>query len=469
MKKITIADVTLRASALESSAALSFREKLEAAKLLDKLGVDIIEAAPIRDEKVDTLVLRTLCPLLNTSILSCPTGLTVEGVHTAWDAIRNAVRPRLLVSAPVSAVQMEYICRKKPAKMLETVAAIVKEAASLCGDVEFAAEDATRCDPAFLRDIITAALDAGAGTVTLCDTCGTMLPYEFAALVKDVLDAVPALKNAVLSVECSNAMDMASACAFACIREGALQIKTSIGSKGSPATDVMAKAIAVKGASEDISCGINTMALSQIIPEITRMTTVGTSSVFSAAAPAFSRSGSTILDKNASAADVGRAVSDLGYDLGEEDLMKVYDAFQEVAATKKVDARVLDSIIAECAIQVPPTFKVHTYVINSGNTITSTANIVLEKNGTFLQGVDVGDGPIDAALRTLEQIIGYHYELDDMQIRSDAPGRGALGTTLVKIRYEGKLYSGKSTSNSIIGATIYAYINAINKIVYEEK
>lgn len=468
MKKIAIADVTLRACSQADCAALSFREKLEAAKLLDKLGVDVIETAPIQDEKVDTLVLRTLCPLLKTSILSCPTGLTAEGVDTAWEAVKNAAHPRLLVSAPVSAVQMEYLCHKKPAKMLEAVTALVTKAASLCEDVEFAAEDATRGDPAFLCQIIDAAIKAGAKTVTLCDTCGTMLPYEFAALVKHIIHGVPALENTVLSVECSNAMDMANACAFACIREGAAQIKTSIGSKCAPATDSMANAIAVKSTSEDITCGVNTMAFSQIIPEIARMTTVGAAPVLSAAAPAFSRSGSTVLDKNASAADVSRAVTDLGYDLGEEDLMKVYDAFQQIATEKKVDARVLDSIIADQANQVPATFKVHTYVINSGNTITSTANIVLEKNGTLLQGVDVGDGPIDAAFRTLEQIIGHHYELDDLQIQSDAPGRGALGTTLVKIRYEGKIYAGKGTNTSIIGASIHAYVNALNKIVYEE-
>ena len=247
MKKIAIADVTLREGVCRSDISLSFKEKLEVAKLLDKLGVNVIETAPIIDEKTDTLVLRTLCSLLKTSILSCPTGLTVEEVDRAWKAISSAAKSRLLVCAPVSAVQMEYLCHKKPAAMLDTISAVVSHAASLCADVEFAAQDATRSEKSFLFSAIKTAVEAGAKTVTVCDTSGIMLPDEFAQLIAEIYEAVPATKDVVLSAECSDALDMANACVFSCIGAGATQIKTCIGSQALPNLEHVMKALQVKG------------------------------------------------------------------------------------------------------------------------------------------------------------------------------------------------------------------------------
>lgn len=468
MKKVSVADITLREGAGRKDISLSFKEKLEIAKLLDKLEVDVIETAPLMDEKTDSLALRTLCPLLKTSILSCPAGLTEESINKAWSAISAAAKPRLLISAPVSSVQMEYLSHKKPAKMLDAVKAAVAYAATLCPDVEYAAEDATRSEKSFLFEIIAAAIEAGAGTVTLCDTSGTMLPDEFAVLIGELYEAVPALANVALSVECSNAMSMANACAFASVKAGAVQIKTSVGGDSSPDTGSIASALAAKGDSLGISCSVNTMALSRIIPQINRTVSPESKNALYDSVPSASRSGDILLDKNSDVPAVAKAVSALGYDLSEEDMMKVYEAFLRVASKKQVGAKELDSIVANEANQVPPTFSVDSYVINSGNIILSTANIVLNKNGRSLQAVDTGDGPIDAAFRTIEQIIGHHYELDDFQIQAVTEGREALGEALVKLRSCGKIYAGRGISTDIIGASIHAYVNALNKIVYEE-
>jgi 2-isopropylmalate synthase len=119
-------------------------------------------------------------------------------------------------------------------------------------------------------------------------------------------------------------------------------------------------------------------------------------------------------------------------------------------------------------MQVPSTYHIESYVINSGNVITATANILLGKGGEKLRGVGVGDGPIDAAFLAIEQIIGHHYELDDFQIQTVTEGRDAMGSALVKLRAGGRVYSGNGISTDIIGASIRAYISALNKIVYEE-
>ena len=160
----------------------------------------------------------------------------------------------------------------------------------------------------------------------------------------------------------------------------------------------------------------------------------------------------------------------LGYDLSDEDTKKVYAAFKQIADKKeKVSAKELDAIVAAAAMQVPPTYVLESYVVTSGNTISATANLKLRKQDNALEGVSIGDGPIDAAFLAVEQITGQHYELDDFQIQAVTEGREAMGQTVVKLRSGGKVYSGRGISTDIVGASIRAYINALNKIVYEEE
>ena len=136
---------------------------------------------------------------------------------------------------------------------------------------------------------------------------------------------------------------------------------------------------------------------------------------------------------------------------------------------EKVSAKELDAIIASSAMQVPPTYKLDTYVITSGNNISATAHIKLEKNGGFVEGVYIGDGSIDAAFQAIENITGCHYELDDFQLQAVTEGREAMGQTVVKLRSGGKVYSGSGISTDIVGAGIRAYLSALNKIIYEEE
>ncbi len=159
----------------------------------------------------------------------------------------------------------------------------------------------------------------------------------------------------------------------------------------------------------------------------------------------------------------------MGYELGEEDLAAVYAEFQKIAARKEqIDVRELDAIVAAVAMQAPPAYTLKSYLVNSGNVISATAAVKLERDGKETEGVSLGDGPIDAAFHAIEQVAGCHYELDDFQIRAVTEGKEAMGETVVRLRSDGRLYSGRGISTDIIGASILAYINALNKIVYEE-
>ncbi len=468
MKKITIADATLREGSRRGELALSFKEKLEIAKLLDNLNVDIIEAAPVVDEKIDTLVLRTISPLLKNSILSCPVGSSVEEADRAFSSISAAKKPRLLVSLPVSTVQMEYLCHKKPAAMLELIGSLTAHCASICNDVEFAAVDATRAEKDYLFEAVKAAIANGAKTVTLCDTAGALLPSEFKALINELYEAVPELKNVSLCAECSNALDMANACVFSCIGAGATQIKTCVGSAALPSLESVMKALQVKGHTLDVSYDVNSMAINSSASKILRITNTKHNENSPFENGVGGSAGNVLLDSTADIAKVSKAIVTLGYELSEDDTAKVYEAFTGLASKRQIGSKELDAIVATVAHQVPPTYRLQSYVINSGNIISSTANIVLEKGNRTLKAVAMGDGPIDAAFLSIEQVIGHHYELDDFQIQSVTEGREAMGEALVKLRSNGKVYSGKGISTDIIGASIVAYLNALNKIVYEE-
>ena len=175
------------------------------------------------------------------------------------------------------------------------------------------------------------------------------------------------------------------------------------------------------------------------------------------------------LDGSCTVADIAAVVRELGYELSDEDNGKVFEEFKRVIAKKEmIGTRELEAIVASAAMQVPSTFHVVSYVVNSGNIIEATANVTLEKDGEKLSGVSTGDGPIDAAFHAIEQIVGYHYELDDFQIQAVTKGREAVGSSLIRLRADGKLFSGNGVSTDVVGACIRAYINALNKIVYEE-
>lgn len=465
MKNVRISDATMKQSF--EDLRLSFKEKIELSKLLDKLGVDIIELEGIKNSRTDSLQIKSIAAAVSDSIIAVPAELSEDGVRAVWSALREAKHPRIQVAAPASSVQIEYISHKKPEAMLEAIKSTVSLAASLCPDVEFIAEDATRGDGEFLARAIESAVAAGAKTVTLCDTAGTMLPAEFAEFIKNQYEASPSLKTVALGVACANSIYMAEACAICAVSLGASQISAAAYPINTASIAGLARILAQKSDSIGAVCGIRTTILSRIIERIEAIchSTKNSSSVLSG-----DDDSGVFLTSHDDISAVSQAASKLGYDLSDEDIVKVFSAFSEIAEKKeRVGLKELDAIVASSAMQVPATYKLDTYVITSGNTISATAHIKLTKNGEPVEGVYIGDGSIDAAFQAIEKITGCHYELDDFQLQAVTEGREAMGQTVVKLRSGGKVYSGKGISTDIVGAGIQAYLSALNKIIYEEE
>ncbi len=465
MKKILITDTTL---CVENTATLSFREKLEVAKLLDRMNVDVIDFGTIKNAKTDSLLVSTVAPLLSHSTLSITLGLGEEEVAVAAAALSGAVGSKLCVCAPVSTVGMEYTCHKKPAAMLEAVDAQIRHCRAAVGQVEFCALDASRSEPEFLYQILNTAANAGATHITLCDNAGRMLPDEAAAFVESTLAKLDNREALTVSVAFPDTLHLSVACAMAALQAGADGVRTAVGNTGCSDVYPLSEILRERGEALSMTCALATTELRRCIAKIETITRPSAEAAGAATTGVSVENEAISLDKNDDCVTVARAVRKLGYDLNPEDEAHVYAAFVRVAEKKTVNARELEAIIASTALQVPPTYQLVGYLTTSGNTTSSSAHIQLEKNGRRLEGITIGDGPIDAAFMAIEHIIGHHYELDDFQIQSVTQGHEAMGNALVRLRSGGKIYSGNGISTDIIGASIRAYLNALNKIVYEE-
>ena len=469
MTEIIITDVSLRESEQVYAARLSFKEKLETAKLLDKLQVDVIETGPVGDSPADVIFIRTLASTLESSVISVPVPLDREGVDVVWGALSKAKRPRLNVAVPTSTVQMEYRNQMKAEAMLPIVREITSYCAGVCPDVEFTAVDSTRSEPEFLAAVLKAAIEAGAKTVTLCDSVGELLPDELSAFVRSVYAAVPELSRVTLSLQCRDSLGLASAAALAGVSAGARQIKVSSGGgSGTLSLEQFLNVIKVRGETLGIASKINFTALQRTCAQLAALSGSGAKERVLAEEPVSMEEGSP-LQEIADVSSLRSHIVSLGYDVTEDDLGRIFAQFQDISRSKVVVNRDIEALIAENAGQAAATYVLRSYVINSGSAITATAHVEIAKDGAQKTALSAGDGPIDAAFKASEQILGGHYELEEFQIQAVTGGREATGGALVKLRHAGKLYSGRGVSTDIIGASIRAYLSAVNKIVNEER
>ena len=469
MKNITICDRTIRQLTYTREYSLSFREKIEVAKLLDRLGVDVIELSGIENKKVDPLLIKSIVTAVKNSSIAVPVAPGESADETAA-ALCETDRFRLQVEAPVSPVRMEYIFHKKSSAMLEDILLTLDSCLKYTKEVEFIADDATRSDMAFLTEVLNAVIEKGVKYITLCDGAGETLPEEFISFINEVRKNVPALEQVKLGVICSDELTMADECSVAAAFHGADEIKAAAFPVNIASLSNVSRVISGRGDSFGVCCGVHTNRMKRTIEQIERIYLGNKASSFDFDAAVADYPSDTILTKHDSMEAVLNAAEVLGYELSSDDAEKVYEEFRRITDKKEsIGLKELDVIIASSAMQVPPTYKLEGYIVNTGHHITSMVHIKLAVKDEIKEGISLGDGPIDAAFKAIEQITGRHFELDGFQISAVTEGGTAAGEAVVKLRSEGKLYSGRGLSTDIIGASIRAYMIALNKIAYEEE
>ncbi|MBQ3865678.1 MAG: hypothetical protein II776_02160 [Clostridia bacterium] len=461
MRKIAVLDRTLPKLAGTRDIPLLAREKIALAQQIEGLGVDAVELPAVRSFKEDTIVHKTIVAALGDVEVMVPAGDTEESVEQAFEGIKEAARPVLVVSLPVSTVQMEYRYHVKDAKMIEKIASLTSKAKKKGCRVYFAAEDATRAAAGFLKTALRTAVENGADGVILCDDAGTFLPEKLMETVTMVKGAV----NTPVFVSLSDGIGCACANAVAAVRAGADGVFCAVTGEDSLLTGDLAAALTALGEEIGVESGLKQTEIhSDISFMLKKMTRTDPG-------PRATEEGRDVFLDGSSAPDqVDAAARSLGYDLSADDLGKVCEALARVCEKKSsIGAKELEAVIASTAMQVPSTFHLTSYQTTSSNLTAAMASVTLTRSDETLCGVATGDGPIDSSFKAIEQIVGHHYELDEFQIQAVTEGKEALGSALVRLRSQGRLYSGNGLSTDIVGASIRAYINALNKIVYEEK
>lgn len=460
MKKITVSDYTLKELCKKDGSLLLFREKLSVALSISRYGADVIELPPVKKAKEDSVVYKTISESVKGSRVLIPVGITEESVKIAAECVKSALHPVLQVSLPVSTVQMEYMYRLKGPKMVETIKTLVSMCRSYSEEVEFEALDATRAEIPFLIECIKAAEEEGATSIALSDDSGEMMGDEIGAFVSEVKKET----KLPLIIKVSDHLSMGVSDALFALKAGADGVKCSITGGNALSTDDFASALRAKGDKIGVR---SSLKFTEIHSDIETLLKSMQKSVKEEENTTLD--GAVFLDSSSTQEEVSEAVKALGYDLDGDDEKKVYDAVKRLTEKKSsIGAKELEAVVASSAMQVPATYTLKSYVSTISNMVNAVSNVILEDENGTLSGVATGDGPIDSAFKAIETCIGHHYELDDFQIQAVTEGKEALGSALVRLRSSGRLYSGNGLSTDICGASIRAYINALNKIAYEE-
>ncbi|MBE7039434.1 MAG: hypothetical protein E7398_01755 [Ruminococcaceae bacterium] len=461
MKKIIITDITLKKLSADREVALLFREKTAVAACADAVGADALELAPIKNLREDSIIYKTIAQNVQNAVLTIPAGFSKEDIALAWECVKDAKKPRLQIEVPVSTVQMEYTYHIKADKMISKIGELIKAAKELCDDVEFSALDATRADIDFLTAALKEAQDSGASIVTICDDAGTTLPEGIASIVEKAKQTV----TIPVYVKVCDRINLGVASALSAIAKGVDGIKCAMA--GEDVLLIGELSDAIKACSKELSAQTN-IDDTKIHASIQDMLTCINHEI-NEETNTVSDKKKILLDSDSTISQVAQATQVLGYDLSDSDCGNVHKALLQICEKKgAVGAKELEALIASSAMQAPSTYHLENYTTNSSNLTSSMSQVTLKCDGETICGVATGDGPIDSAFRAIEQCIGHHYELDDFQVQAVTEGKEALGSAVVKLRNNGKLYSGNGISTDIVAASIRAYINALNKIVFEE-
>jgi 2-isopropylmalate synthase len=503
MEKVIIFDTTLRDGEQAAGTSLNLQEKLEIARQLDKLGVDVIEAgfpaSSIGDFEAVGLVARelrrpTICAL---------TLANVEGVDRAWEAVKEAEHPRIHVFLSASDIHLAHQLKKSRDEVLKMSRETVARAKSYLDDVEFSPMDASRADRAYLYQILERVIEAGATTVNIPDTVGYATPQEFGSLIQGILDNVPNIGKAVVSVHCHDDLGLAVANSLEAIRVGARQVECTINGIGERAGNASMEEIvmALKTRRDffKLSTNIDTRQIyrtSRLVSDLTGFPVQANKAIVGANAFRHQSgihqdgvlkksityeimdpkwvgipSSSLVLSKVSGRHAFKERLSELGYALSEEDLDRAFQGFKALADKKKdITDRDIESLIAEELRTVTEVYHLDHVEVSCGDHNIPTATIrLIAPDGQSLADAALGTGPVDAVYKAINRIVGIPNRLTEFTVKSITEGIDAIGEVLIRIESEGVTYTGRGASTDIIVASAKAYMNALNRLLSVKK
>ena len=504
-EKVLIFDTTLRDGEQSAGIGLTTSEKLDIARQLDRLGVDIIEAGFAASSPGDLEAVKAIAKEVRRPIIASLARCHPGDVDAAWEALKDAERPRIHVFISSSDVQIMHQLRKNPEEVMDMAVASVERAKSYCEDVEFSPMDATRTDPAYLYKLVEAAIDAGATTVNIPDTVGYALPSEFAQRIQDVRDNVPNIDRAVISVHCHNDLGNAAANSVAAVQVGARQVEGCINGLGERAGNASLEEVIMAIETRKDLLGVSTNTDTTQIYRTSRMVSditgfpvqpnkaiVGANAfrhasgihqdgilkertTFEIMAPESVGwpSSSLVLGKLSGRAGLRSRLEELGFSLDQEQLDTAFTAFKNLADRKRevTDADLESLMSSQRRTRSEPSLYTLEHVqVSSGNHGIPTATVSLTgPDGESQTDVATGTGPVDAVYQAINRVVQVPNRLTEFRVDAVTEGIDALGDVTIRIEKDGQSYVGRGSDTDIIVASAKAYMNALNRLLAIEQ
>ena len=501
MDRVIIFDTTLRDGEQSPGFSMNTMEKLEMARQLARLQVDVIEAGfPISSDD-DFEATRQVAKQVGT--LDDPPsicGLSRVGlgdIDRCWEAVKYAKKPRIHTFVATSDIHLKYKLRKSRAEVLKASVEAVRHARAYCEDVEFSPEDASRSDFDYMCDVLSAVIEAGARTINIPDTVGYAIPKEWGERIARIRSSVQGIDKAVLSVHCHNDLGQAVANSLTGVMNGARQIECTINGIGERAGNASLEEIVMALRTRKDFFGIETRVktdeifkASRLLSHITGIHVQPNKAIVGENAFAHEAgihqdgvlkekltyeimrpedigrpSNKLVLGKHSGRHALAARLKDLGFALAGPELDRAYKAFKDLADRKKeVYDEDLMAIVTDEATQTVAGYEIEYLHVISGTGVVPSATIKLKKEGQVFQDSGVGDGPVDAVLAAIDAITGLKGRLQDYSLRAATSGKDAIGEVSVKVDFDGTVVSGKGSSTDVIEASARAYLSALNRL-----
>ena len=496
--QVRIFDTTLRDGEQCPGATMNIHEKLEVARQLERLKVDIIEAGfPIASpgdfeavhKIAQTIKGPTICALARIKELD---------IERAGQALAPAKSRRIHTFSSGSDIHLRSMMKMSREANIEKSVKAVKFARTFTDDVEYSAQDTTRSDREYLADLYTAVAEAGATTLNIPDTVGYAIPDEFGELVAFLVERVK-VKGVIFSVHCHNDLGLAVANSLAAVQAGARQIECTINGIGERAGNASLEeavmGIKTRGDKLRVWTGVNTKEIirsSRLVSRMTGFVVQRNKAIVGANAFAHESgihqdgmlkdrttyeimvpedvglSGTElVLGKHSGRHALGAHLARMGFQLKEDELVTVYNRFKELCDKKKVvyDDDLM-AIMQEQAHEVPEGYTLDYLHVSTGTCTVPTATVRLKKAGKVIQDASTGDGPVDAALQVIDRITKVDGKLEDFSLQAVTKGEDAVGEVSVRVNYGDEVVQAKGSSTDIVEASAKAYLNALNRYLF---
>ncbi len=503
MNKLIIFDTTLRDGEQAAGGTLNVREKLEIARQLERLGVDVIEAGFPISSPSNFEAVRLIANEIRTPVVCALARAHPDDIDRAWEAIKEAEHPRIHTFLSASDIHLLHQLKKTREQILQMSQDMVARAKKYTDDIEFSPMDASRAEPEYIYQILEAVINAGATTVNIPDTVGYAVPDEFGNLIEGIFKNVPNIDRAIVSVHCHNDLGLAVANSLESINRGARQVECTINGIGERAGNASLEEIvmAIKTRNDffGLTTNIDTRRIygtSRLVSELTGFPVQPNKAIVGANAFRHESgihqdgvikmpityeiidprtvgipSSSLVLGKLSGRHAFKERLAELGYSLSEEDFNRAFSVFKELADKKKgITDKDIESLVAEEQRTVSEAYHLDRIQVSCGDRGIPTAAVrLIDPDGQIMADAALGTGPIDALYKAINRIVGVPNVLAEFSVKSITEGIDAIGEVLIRVESDGVTYTGRGADTDIIVASAKAYMNALNRLLTAKK